>query len=181
MKNYRLLLIPIILIIMVTGFLLLSKKTPRKEPGGSLVNPGPQVQSCNVVLYFINEKYADTGNENIPHLLPETRKLKTGCLAETAVLELQRGTKRADLSTAIRPDLKILGVITQSKIAFVNFSSVNLHGGSLEERMILEQIIATLTGLEGIEKVQFLVDGKNTETLMGHYDITRPFDRTDKL
>ncbi|NLL51790.1 MAG: GerMN domain-containing protein, partial [Peptococcaceae bacterium] len=40
-----------------------------------------------------------------------------------------------------------------------------------------EQIIQSLTDLETVDSVQFLLDGKKAETLMGHMSIADPFTK----
>ena len=68
----------------------------------------------------------------------------------------------------------MLGAWTKERLAYVNFSSENLHGGSLQEMLLVNQIVKTLTALPGIDQVQFLVDGEKRETLMGHLSTDEP-------
>jgi spore germination protein GerM len=49
----------------------------------------------------------------------------------------------------------------------------------LEEILLVEQVVTTLTGLPGLEKVQFLVDGERRDTLMGHVSADEPLGRED--
>jgi spore germination protein GerM len=75
--------------------------------------------------------------------------------------------------------LRITGVRIEEATVYVDFSSDNLHGGSLEEILLVEQVVTTLTGLPGLEKVQFLVDGERRDTLMGHISADEPLGRED--
>ena len=46
----------------------------------------------------------------------------------------------------------------------------------MQEDFTIAQIVNTLLELDHIDKVQFLIDGKKAETLMGHISITEPFE-----
>jgi spore germination protein GerM len=61
----------------------------------------------------------------------------------------------------------------------VDFERVGLGGGSLQERLLVESLVRTLTALPGVRRVRFLVDGKAAETLMGHVDVTKPISPND--
>ena len=51
----------------------------------------------------------------------------------------------------------------------------NASGGSLEEDVIVTSVVNSLLSVDGIQSVEFTVNGKPAETLMGHVDITEPF------
>jgi|GEM_PF-6009774 len=53
--------------------------------------------------------------------------------------------------------------------------------GSGGEAMALQSLIQTYGQLEGVEKLQILVDGKKEETLAGHVSIDQPFTKNDVL
>jgi len=152
------------------------QEEPPKQ-NDTITTPQSEDNQIDVTLYFANNEYVATGNESLPKVLPETRKINVGekPLAEAIVDELQKGPQNKDLSTALRSDIKILGVKVSDNTAFVNLSSENLHGGSLEELLVIEQITKSLNALEEVKQTQFLVDGKKAETLMGHADTTEPF------
>lgn len=131
-----------------------------------------------VILYFVNNEYINTGDENLEKLIPEKRTVECGdiSLEETIVKELMKGPENNNLSTLIPTNVKLLGVEVSDNTAFVNFSQKNLYGSSMEETFTINQIVGSLLELDNIEKVQFLIDGKKAESLMGHFDIAEPFE-----
>ena len=148
--------------------------------------PGSPAAS-EVTLYFVNKEYITTGNEELPKLLPYTRKIwaygdgRAGreSLVRGVLTELRKPPAGREVTTALRDDLRITGVRVEETTVYVDFSSDNLHGGSLEEILLVEQVVTTLTGLPGLEKVQFLVDGERRDTLMGHISAAEPLGRED--
>ncbi len=136
-----------------------------------------------VTLYFANQEYIETGNEELAKILPVSRRVATGGSREqlvAAVLEeLRTPPPDSGLTTALHGELKITGVRVEGNTAFVDFDAENLHGGSLEEILLVGQIVKTLTGLVDIEQVQFLVNGERRDTLMGHIGTHEPLGRED--
>ncbi|MEY8304625.1 GerMN domain-containing protein [Anaerosalibacter bizertensis] len=137
-----------------------------------------EVNEKEVTLYFVNKKYIETGDESLEKLIPEKRVVKYDemPIEEAIVRELMKGTEDDSISTVIPSSVELIDVKVSDKTAFVNFKQEGLHGGSLEERFTLDQIIKSLIELESVDKVQFLIDGQKAETLMGHLDISEPLD-----
>ncbi len=129
-----------------------------------------------VTLYFPNQEYIQTGREEIQKLKTVDREIKVreGHLLEAVLKELRTPPAGEELTTALRDDLEVLGAWSKERIAYVNFSSQNLYGGSLQETLLIDQIVKTLTSLPDIDKVQFLINGEKRETLMGHLSIDEP-------
>jgi spore germination protein GerM len=62
-------------------------------------------------------------------------------------------------------------------VAYVDFSKeiqTKHWGGSSGEAMTIFSVVNSLARLPGVEKVQFLVEGKVQESLVGHADTTQP-------
>lgn len=82
-------------------------------------------------------------------------------------------------SDGLFPDLKNgMTVQVKEKTATVNFSKefAKQHsGGSLGESMTINAIVKTLTGIKGIDQVQFSVDGQQGAPLAGHMDLSGTF------
>ncbi|MBW4828228.1 MAG: GerMN domain-containing protein [Clostridiaceae bacterium] len=137
-----------------------------------------EVNEKEVTLYFVNKKYIETGDESLEKLVPEKRVVKYDemPIEEAIVRELMKGTEDDKISTVIPSSVELIDVKVSDKTAFVNFKQEGLHGGSLEERFTLDQIIKSLIELENVDKVQFLIDSQKAETLMEHLDISEPFD-----
>lgn len=156
-------------------------KTPVEEPvdeEDEVVDPTPAIDSREVTLYFLNEKYIETGDESLEKLIPETRTIEIGniSLEESIVRELMAGPKTEGVLTVIPSSAQLLGVEVADKTAFVNFASEGLFGGSLEETYTINQIVASLVDLDSVDRVQFFIDGQKGDSLMGHYSIEEPFE-----
>jgi len=142
-----------------------------------VVDPTPKTDEKEVTLYFVNKEYIETGDEKLEKLIGEKRVIKFGdaSIEETVVRELMKGPESKELSTEIPSTAKLINVEVADGTAFVNFAQEGLYGGSMQEIFTIMQITHTLNEL-GIEKTQFLIDGKKAETLMGHIGILEPFE-----
>lgn len=149
-----------------------------EEPENEVVEPTPETNEKEVTLYFVNKEYIETGNESLEKLIGEKRVIKYDgiSLEEAIVQELIEGTKDPKLATVIPSNVQLINVEVADKTAFVNFAQEGLFGGSMQETFTLSQIIKSLTELDTVDKVQFLIDGKKADSLMGHYDISQPFE-----
>lgn len=80
--------------------------------------------------------------------------------------------------TAIFEDILFNKVIIKDNKAVVDIAASGLEGkgGSTEELLFVSQIIETIMRTNtDVESVKFVIDGKETETLMGHLDTLEPF------
>ncbi|OEF96606.1 GerMN domain-containing protein [Desulfuribacillus alkaliarsenatis] len=146
--------------------------------GDTIVDPTPDVETKTVTIYFINNEYVVTGNPELEAVIPVEVQVNIGAksLVERVVEKLQQEPEDTNLMTEL-DRLTILSVESANDTAFVNFSREGLNGGSMQEGLVLTQLVNTLTDLEGINKVQILVEGSKAETLMGHYMIDEPLIR----
>lgn len=75
--------------------------------------------------------------------------------------------------------------ITERGDAFVDLSpevSTRHPGGSTNELLTVYAIVNAVTAnLSSVERVQILIDGKQADTLAGHVDLRRPFERDTSL
>ncbi|SMB87897.1 Sporulation and spore germination [Desulfonispora thiosulfatigenes DSM 11270] len=140
-----------------------------------------------VTLYFANETYMETGDESLKKVIPLKRVIEyTDIPLEEAVVRAimddddidydensEPGVK--DLDTAFPDSVKLNNVTVKDKTAMVNFKGEGLAGGSLQEILMIDQVVKTLLALDTVDKVQFLIDGQEAETLMGHIEISEPF------
>lgn len=149
------------------------------ETENEIVDPDPKTEEKEVTLYFVNRKYVETGDESLDKLVAEKRTIQYGDISpeEAIVKELMEGPESEELATLIPGTVKLLGVELADGTAFVNFAREGLYGGSMQEDFTISQIVYTLTELNNVERVQFLVDGEKVETLMGHFEATEPFER----
>lgn len=157
-------------------------ETPAEEPTNEedeVVDPEPAIENREVTLYFVNDKYIETGDESLEKLIPETRKVELGnfSLEESIVKALMAGPKSEGVTTVIPSSAKLIGVEVADKTAFVNFAREGMFGGSLQETYTINQIVASLTELDTVDRVQFLIDGQKGDSLMGHYSLDEPFEK----
>ena len=75
--------------------------------------------------------------------------------------------------------------ITDRGDAFVDLSpeiSTAHPGGSTNELLTVYAIVNAVTAnLSAVQRVQILIDGKQADTLAGHVDLRRPFERDTSL
>lgn len=135
-------------------------------------------KEAEVNIYFTSEEYVITGNEDLETLDFEKRKVTYGdiTLEEAVVKELLKKPKNEELINSIPESVELIEVKVMDNTAYVDFSKDGMEGGSLEEILTIDQIVTSLLDLGTVEKVQFLLDGEVTDSLMGHVSTAEPFD-----
>jgi hypothetical protein len=139
-----------------------------------------------LTVYFPSRRYVESGDESLPQVVAERREFEVAdagagvdSLATAALAALKAGPKSAAAALAIPERLVVRQVYVRDGIAYVDFSRAGLSGGSLEETLLVKSIVRTLAGVPQVRAVQFLVEGKAPETLMGHVTTTRPISVMD--
>jgi spore germination protein GerM len=142
----------------------------------AVVDPATQ-RKITATLYFI----AEDGMS----LVPLQREVPYGeAVVDQArhIAEAQLGAAPAPLASAI-PDGTTLRAIYLSERGdlFVDLSpevTTNHTGGALDELFTVYALVNALTvNLPAIQRVQLLIDGKETDTLAGHVDLRNPLSR----
>ncbi len=132
--------------------------------------------SEEIQLSFIAEEYVLTGQGE--PFVQDSRALDTsGEDRYMVVLEALREAPER-METVLKEDYRIqsVQVSVTARSATVDFASEGLSGGSMEEELLIAQIVRTLLlNFQSISSVQFTVDGAVTDTLMGHLAIDQPF------
>lgn len=172
----------LMLLVIISGTYLVIKLNAGKG-GTNNINPeGKPGQALKhekeITLYYANIKYAETADENLEKVLPLKKKIlydTDESLYKEILNKLKEDPGVEGMNTQIPKEVKLIDVKIKDKIAYVNYSGEGLIGGSLREILAIDQIIYTMTGLEGINGVQLLVDGSSQGQFMGHVDITKPF------
>lgn len=164
----------IIMLVMVIAFSTAACSYKTKPTGDTQNN---QIQNKKeITLYFPNKEYITTGNEELPKVLPEKRMVvATENMPKTVVEELLKGPTSTNLDK-LPATIRLIDVKVKDNIAYVDFSREGLSGGSIEESLLIESIVTSLAEIN-IKQVQFLVDGKIVETLMGHIDARSPISK----
>lgn len=126
-----------------------------------------------VTLYFSD----DMGEKLVP--LRRRAQLLDNSMEKTVITELIKGPDGDGYYGTLPAGTKLLSVETKEKICFVNFSRElvdKFSGGSLEATMAIYSVVNSLTELDDVEKVQFLIDGEKVEWF-GEYAFSEPFER----
>ncbi|MTI47009.1 GerMN domain-containing protein [Sporosalibacterium faouarense] len=136
-------------------------------------NNGDKEIGQEITLYFADEQAIDMVSERVVVPMDERP------LEDVVIEKLQEGPTQYEQGhrPTIGDNIEIIDVEVTDATAFVNISSENLTGGSTEERFLIDSIVMSLTELDYIDKVKFLVDGESEGTLMGHFIIDEPFTR----
>ena len=138
------------------------------------IDPDPQQKEYSVTLYF-KHRFSD-------YLVPEVRKAIRGqqSLEQLLVEELLKGPSQHDRVSVMPLGLRVLDVTRKGDTTFVNFSREFTEDISLSEvpgkedtpeekrllteaemkRLCIYSIVDTLTELEGINQVKFLVENR---------------------
>ena len=102
------------------------------------------------------------------------------------ILQSQLETAPAPYLSLIPPGTMLRAFyITERGDAFVDLSpevSTMHPGGSTNELLTVYAIVNAVTAnLSSVERVQILIGGKQADTLAGHVDLRRPFERDTSL
>ncbi|MGE5614344.1 MAG: GerMN domain-containing protein [Bacillota bacterium] len=131
-----------------------------------------------VTLYF-------SDNEAM-YLVGEEREIivsGTDSIEELVIKELLKGPVSEHLWDTIPDGTRLISASTKNGICTVDFSREyvdNSPGGTTSERMAIYSVVNTLTELEGIKKVQFLIEGKKRE-IYTHAVFDEPFSRNEDI
>ena len=156
--------------------------------GGSTTDEGPDIDPDQELIFivdlcFINAEYAITGNEELSalsyfqnHNMFSVQGKQYFTLLDVMLRDMPFA-EDSGIDTMIDDRIQFRSVEVKEGTAFVDIAGAGLSGSSLEEGLLISQIVSSLRGsFEEIERVQFLVDSKVPETLMGHYDTSEPFE-----
>ena len=132
---------------------------------------------------YIKLYFSDLNSE---HLIAEAREITVSpkeTMEMRIIKELLKGPVNPNLMKTIPSETKILSVETKEGICFVNFSQefrTRHTGGSAGEMMTVYSIVNSLTEIDGVEKVQFLIEGQKKDVFI-HLIFNEPFSRDQEL
>lgn len=145
-----------------------------------VISPEPKNYET-VKLYFANSDYTK--------LLEERRTIEVNPnepIEKYVVEQLISGPKEENHYSTIPTETKIRSINTEKSdsMCYVDLSSefVSRHiGGEKQELMTIYSIVNSLTNLETIKKVQFLIEGEKQNEFKGNVDFSKPFERNEKF
>lgn len=135
-----------------------------------------QVPEGGIRLSYVDPAYLESG-QGQSYLEVETEWDLPEESRYLALLERLREPPEG-AETALKETLRInkVNLSPFGGNATVDFAAEGLTGSSLEERLLVEQVARTLMRtFPNIASVQFTVDGRIRETLMGHMDTELPY------
>jgi spore germination protein GerM len=150
-------------------------KAPETAPTPSA--PDSTQQSVKLTLYFPN---ADASG-----LIATDRTVvvKNQEVIKTMFIEL--ATPPSGLEKPLPQGTTLLGAtVSADGVATIDLSTdfqKNFGGGSAGEQMTMYSIVNTLTTLPNVHSVQFLLDGKKHDGILGHLDTSAPLKRNESL
>lgn len=138
-----------------------------------------QGEKMTVTLYF--------GDDQAEYVVGEQRDINiqdgSDSLYKRVFLELMKGPETEGLQNSIPKGTELLSINVDNGICTVDLSSEfvdNSPGGTASERMTLWSVVNTLTGLKGIDKVQFLIEGEKRQVYT-HAVFDELFERDESL
>ena len=163
----------LVIVLMVAVALSSAGCRPRLDPNVEIV--------FVVDIVWVYNEYARTGDPGLDAIIyipNQTMFAYPGqqylTLLDVRLRETPLGIER--MHTMIDDRIQFNSVTVRDGTAYVDMVGEGLSGSSLEEGLLISQIVSALTGsFDEVERVRFLVDGESAETLMGHIDIETPF------
>jgi len=137
-------------------------------------------------VYFLMEATGESWGGG-PFLVPVARRVDEPDPLTGTVQALIEGPTPDEassipaVSTAVPPGTELLGVTIDEGIATVDLSSeFAAGGGSFAEIARLDQLVYTVTRLDGVGGLRLKIDGELIELFGGHgIDVSDPLARTD--
>ena len=195
MKKIISIILVVASIIMFSGCSVLQKLGLQKEPEDELrpvssiiigeTEASKLTDKTPLRLYFANEDNTKLKLE-IRYVDSTDIKDSTSNMATAIVNELIKGPSDERLFKRTVPaEAKLLSPVSiKNKVATVDFSKefkTKHPGGKDAEKMTIYSIVNSLTELEEIEKVRFLIEGKEQKEFMGHFKFDALFPRSPQL
>lgn len=126
-------------------------------------------------VYFLSE--TEEGYEVVPELRLIDTDSEAAPVVSSLLSEMVKGPSKGSFLLSVLPEgTRLLGVELIGQVAYVDFSGelLNQSVGSPVESAVVEAIVRTVTGVEGVSAVQILVGGETVPSLAGHVDLSRP-------
>ncbi len=133
---------------------------------------GDAPKSKEITLYFPDDAAL--------YLHPEKRTIepKDGTKVEESIVsELIAGPENEELKPSISGDVMVLSAETQDGICTVDLSAEFAQsnvGGSAKECMAVYSIVNSLCELDNIDTVKINIDGNESPSFGGHFDLSEP-------
>lgn len=143
-----------------------------------IINP-EKINRQRVVLYFPDNKGKGLAREERSIEVKQSQTLEYQIVEQLVI-----GPDDKELKVAIPQGTKIKDIKTEEGICYVNLSNdfvSKLSGSTADEKLIIYSIVNSLTELNYVNKVQFLIEGEKISEFKGHYDFSKTFERDETL
>lgn len=167
--NKKILYILTVLIVLIAAFAIFNIRYNNKPTQ-------PEQDKVEIDLYF--------STQNAMYLVAEKRAVGSENLYENTLFQLIKGPSSSELGETIPDGVEVLDIKIEEGTAYLDFNRAlveNHWGGSTGELLTVYSIVNTMTQFPEIERVMFLIEGENIETLAGHMDLSKPIDRNTDL
>lgn len=154
-----------------------SEEENAKEASNLVEDKDVQGEKLEGSLYYPSKDYIATGEEGNKYIqVPVTLEASSKeDLAKEAQALMEKEATDDQGENFVKPG-QIKSISLKDGIAYVDLAKDQFtSGGSLDEEVFLGQVVKTLTSFKDIKGVQFLVDGQEAESLLGHYDLSQVF------
>ncbi|MDR3091504.1 MAG: GerMN domain-containing protein [Clostridiales bacterium] len=132
-----------------------------------------RVNTMTFTLYFTDEEGT--------RLRPETRTAEVETNIEhTVVRELIKGPERSGRRPVLPPELKINAANVTDYVCYLDLSADFLKKTDADY-IAVYSIVNSLTKLQGVQKVQFLIDSQRVSDFKGGIDLSHPIERNEEL
>ena len=133
-------------------------------------------QTVKITLYFPN---ADASG-----LVPVNRTVQISDQEVIKTMFNELATPPSGLEKPLPTGTVLRSATVKDNVATLDLSSEfqkNFHGGSTGELMTMYSIVNTITTLPNVHSVQFLLEGKKLDGILGNLDTSSPISRNDSL
>ena len=131
-----------------------------------------------VVLYFTDARQRGLIRED------RSIEIKQSQTTEYQIVEqIIQGPLDSSLIPTVAADIKIRDIKTEEGICYVNLSAdiTTKHLNGMSEKLAVYSIVNSLTELDSVKKVQFLVEGEKINEYKGGVDLSKTVSRDETL
>lgn len=144
-------------------------KKPVVQNPSAAVREAPATQ--RVVLYFADSSAQQLNQE------PRIITVQPQELPAAVIRELIRGPQVSGSQATIPAQTRLKSITVNNKTAYVDFTKelITKHKGSEQaEKLTIYSIVNSLAGLSGIERVQFVIEGRRVSSPLGNVELSKP-------
>ncbi len=139
----------------------------------SVMNAMDVVERLETTLYYSDEsgQYLTGEKDYIAYN-------KNSSIEQVIIEQLIDGPEHSECKSALPKDLKVLSVSTKDGICYVNFDSSFMNDiADVTAQVTIYSVVNSLCELDGVKKVQFLVNGSQEGSYREQYSLSATYER----